>query len=331
MFETQARSQHNRNHFRPFAHNGSGTIAQHAARAGARRRVIDESDMPGQAVILAGGLGTRLRPYTTVIPKPLVPIGDRPVLQHIVDSLSRDGVRRVDLCVSHLGELIKLYFAQTRSPTDLDVVFHPEDEPLGTAGALRLIPDLEDTFIVMNGDVLTSLDYGELWRYHKEQGATLTVAMQAKRVQIDLGVIQHSGGYVSDYIEKPTMDYHVSMGIYVYERRAIDFLPEGPCQFPELVWRLLAANEPVAAYLTEADWYDIGTVEEYERASEAVELDPAKFGMEPASTPAVSSVQASGDGESESSNGDGGSPSKGTNDPSPIEFPLRAVLDPSRI
>ena len=322
MFEAaQGRSLINHNHFRPFAHNGSGTIAQHAARAAERARALNGGvDLPGQAVVLAGGLGTRLRPYTTVIPKPLVPIGDRPVLQHIVDSLSRDGVRRIDLCVSHLGELIKLYFAQTRSPGDLDVQFHPEDEPLGTAGALRLIPDLEDTFIVMNGDVLTSLDYGALWDYHREQGATLTVAMQAKRVQIDLGVIQHSGGYVSDYIEKPTMDYHVSMGIYVYERRAIDYLPDGPCQFPELVWRLLEANEPVAAFLTEADWYDIGTIDEYERASQAVEMEPEKFGMEPATTPAQSPVHATDE--------PGGQP---TEDPTPLEFPLRAVLDPSRI
>jgi NDP-mannose synthase len=320
MFEAQGRTL-NYNHFRPFGHNGSGTIAQHARRAAERERALNgASDMPGQAVVLAGGLGTRLRPYTTVIPKPLVPIGDRPVLQHIVDSLSRDGVRRIDLCVSHLGELIKLYFAQTRSPGDLDVQFHPEEEPLGTAGALRLIPDLEDTFIVMNGDVLTSIDYGALWDYHREQGATLTVAMQAKRVQVDLGVIQHSGGYVSDYIEKPTMDYHVSMGIYVYDRRAIDYLPDGPCQFPELVWRLLEANEPVAAYLTEADWYDIGTIDEYERASQAVELEPEKFGMEPATTPAQSPVHA----EEQPS----GQP---TEDPTPLEFPLRAVLDPSRI
>jgi NDP-sugar pyrophosphorylase family protein len=324
MFDTQGRNN-KQNHFRPFAHHGSGTIAQHAARAAERRRAVNgDADLPAQAVILAGGLGTRLRPYTTVIPKPLVPIGDRPVLQHIVDSLSRDGVRRVDLCVSHLGELIKLYFAQTRSPDDLDVVFHPEDEPLGTAGALRLIPDLEDTFIVMNGDVLTSLDYGALWEYHREQGATLTVAMQAKRVQIDLGVIQHSGGYVSDYIEKPTMDYHVSMGIYVYERRAIDFLPDGPCQFPELVWRLLAANEPVAAYLTEADWYDIGTIDEYERASQAVELEPEKFGMEPATTPAQSPVHETDELKDDPSR-------QATDDPTPLEFPLRAVLDPSRI
>jgi NDP-sugar pyrophosphorylase family protein len=137
----------------------------------------------------------------------------------------------------------------------------------------------------MNGDVLTSLDYRDLWEFHHEQEATLTIAMQAKRVQIDLGVIEHAGGYVNGYIEKPKLDYQVSMGIYVYDKRATRYLPEGPCQFPELVWRLIDAGEPVAAYLTDADWYDIGTVEEYERASRAVELAPEKFGMAPAAVP----------------------------------------------
>jgi NDP-sugar pyrophosphorylase family protein len=232
-----------------------------------------------QAVILAGGLGTRLRPYTTVIPKPLVPVGDRPVLEHIVHALARTGVERIELCVSHLGELIQLYFSQMLIPDSLAMRFHWEDEPLGTAGALRLVPDLDPTFIVMNGDLLTNLDYRALIEYHHEQKALVTIAMQRKRVQVELGVIQHANGYVAGYREKPTLDYDVSMGVYVYERRALEYLPEGPCQFPELVLRLVGAGEPVAAYLTDADWFDIGTVEEYERASQAIAASPEKFGM----------------------------------------------------
>jgi NDP-sugar pyrophosphorylase family protein len=232
-----------------------------------------------QAVILAGGLGTRLRPYTTVIPKPLVPVGDRPVLEHIVRSLAAAGVDRVDLCVSHLGELIELYFSQTEPTDGLELVFHWEDEPQGTAGALRLIPDLRETFIAMNGDVLTNLDYSRLLEFHRDRGARLTIAMQRKRVQIDLGVIHQVDGYVSGYVEKPALDYNVSLGIYVYDRRALEYLPDGPCQFPDLVLRLLAADQPVAAYLTDAEWYDIGTLEEYERASRAIEVAPERFGM----------------------------------------------------
>lgn len=242
-----------------------------------------------RAVILAGGLGTRLRPYTTVIPKPLVPVGDKPILEHILRALNRAGVRDIDLCVSHLGELIQVYLAQSALPEDLELTFHWEHDPLGTAGALRLIPDLSDTFIVMNGDVLTNLDYSQLVEFHHERDAALTIAMTSKRVQIDLGVIDHGGGFVRGYDEKPTLDYHVSMGIYVYDRRALGYLPDGPCQFPELVERLLSAGEPVAAFSSEADWFDIGTVEEYERASKTIEAAPERFGMtlEPALAPVV--------------------------------------------
>jgi NDP-mannose synthase len=219
-----------------------------------------------RAVILAGGLGTRLRPYTTIIPKPLVPVGDRPILEHIIGRLGQAGVSKVDLCVSHLGELIQLYFTQAAILPDVELDFHWEDEPLGTAGALRIVPDLDETFIAMNGDILTSLDYADLVAFHREQGATLTIATHSKKVDIDLGVIETHDGEVVGYREKPTLDYDVSMGIYVYEPRALDFLPDGVCQFPDLVLRLLEAGEPVAAYKTDADWYDIGTIGEYERA-----------------------------------------------------------------
>src|SRR6266581_9622600 len=129
-----------------------------------------------RAVILAGGLGTRLRPYTTVLPKPLVPVGERPVLEHILRRLQACGVGRADICVGHLGELIQVYFSQVDSLGDLELCWHREDEPLGTAGALRLVPDLAGTFIVMNGDILTTLDYRELVAFHERSGAALTVA-----------------------------------------------------------------------------------------------------------------------------------------------------------
>jgi NDP-mannose synthase len=233
-----------------------------------------------RAVILAGGLGTRLRPYTTVIPKPLVPVGDRPVLEHIMRSLYDDGVREVDLCVSHLGELIRLYLSQLELAEQMRLGFHWEEEPLGTAGALHTVPDLTGTFIVMNGDILTTLSYRSLVDFHHERDAALTIAMHNKRVEIDLGVIESDDGFVTGYREKPTIQYDVSMGIYVYDERALKYLPEGPCQFPDLVLRLVGAGERVAAYSADgADWYDIGTLEEYERAAQEFERTPSKFGM----------------------------------------------------
>ncbi len=230
-----------------------------------------------RAVILAGGLGTRLRPYTTVIPKPLVPLGDRPILEHIILRLAEHGVRRVDLCVSHLGELIQAYFSQVSLPDGVELRWHWEDEPLGTAGALRTVEDLDGTFLAMNGDIFTTLDYTAMVEHHRAAGAALTIAMHAKPVPIDLGVIESSDGWVTGYIEKPTLHYDVSMGVYCYDERALAHLPDGPCQFPDLVLRLLEAGEKVAAYRTEATWYDIGTLPEYERAQADLEAmtDPA--------------------------------------------------------
>jgi NDP-sugar pyrophosphorylase family protein len=206
-------------------------------------------------------------------------VGDRPVVEHIVHALACSGSHRIELCVSHLGELIQLYFSQMVIPEGVQLTFHWEDEPLGTAGALRVVPDLDETFIAMNGDVLTNLDYRALIACHREREAILTMAMQTKSVQVELGVIKDVDGLVKDYVEKPVLDYNVSMGIYVYERRALDYLPTGACQFPELVLRLVAAKERVAAFLTDADWFDIGTIEEYERASRAIAVAPERFGM----------------------------------------------------
>jgi NDP-sugar pyrophosphorylase family protein len=239
-----------------------------------------------RAVILAGGLGTRLRPYTTVIPKPLVPIGDRPVLEHIIQSLTRSGVDHIDLCVSYLGQLICVYLANADLPRDVRLSYHWESEPLGTAGALAGVPGLEGTFIAMNGDVLTTLDYATLVDYHLERDAALTIAIRGQRVDVDLGVIESENGLVRTYTEKPTMRFNASMGIYVFDARALQWLPAGdPLQLPELVLRLLAAGERVAAFENDADWFDIGTVGEYERAAADVERFPEKYGLEASALP----------------------------------------------
>jgi NDP-sugar pyrophosphorylase family protein len=233
-----------------------------------------------RAVILAGGLGMRLRPYTTILPKPLVPVGDRPILEIILRQLAAAGVQRADLCVSHLGELIQVYFSQAaKLPQSLELAFHWEDEPLGTAGALSIIPDLGGTFIAMNGDVLTTLDYRALVEYHHEREAALTVAMHSQRVDITLGVIESQDGFITGYREKPTLHYDVSMGVYVYDERALRHLPGGPCQFPDLVLRLIEAGERVAAFRSDADWYDIGTFEEYERAVSDMNARPEVFSI----------------------------------------------------
>jgi NDP-mannose synthase len=231
-----------------------------------------------RAVILAGGQGTRLRPYTTVFPKPLIPIGDRPVLELIIRKLADSGFRRIDLCVGHLGHLIKAYFAEgTNLPEPIDLRYHWEEEPLGTAGALRQIGDLDEPFLAMNGDILTSLDYRELMQFHAKRNASLTIAAQQKRVHIDLGVIESEGGLVAQYVEKPTFDFQVSMGVYVYHPSVLAQIPDNRFEFPDLVHRLLEAGEKVSIYPFDGEWFDIGTPEEYEKAVARFESEPRRF------------------------------------------------------
>lgn len=231
-----------------------------------------------RAVILAGGKGTRLRPYTTVLPKPLVPVAERPILELIIGQLARDGFTRIDLSVGHLGGLIKAYLDHIELPEGLDLHYVWEDEPLGTAGALKLVEDLDGPFLAMNGDVLTTMDYGDLMRFHIDHDAPLTIATFKKDVGIDLGVIDGDAeGYVVDYIEKPTMHFDVSMGIYVYEPEVLELIPDGRFDFPDVVAAMIEGNRKVRSYSGPGVWFDIGTVGEHERATAAIEANPDLF------------------------------------------------------
>ena len=230
-----------------------------------------------RAVILAGGKGTRLRPYTTVLPKPLVPVADRPILELVIRQLIRHGFERIELSVGHLGGLIKAYFDQVELPAGVELNYWWEDAPLGTAGALKRIEGLDESFLVMNGDVLTTLDYSQLMRFHEGQDAALTIATHRQNVDVDLGVIELEDGFVKEYVEKPTMKFDVSMGVYVYEPEVLEFIPERHFDFPDVVNALLEAGRGVAAYNSAGVWFDIGTVGEHERAVAEIEAHPELF------------------------------------------------------
>ncbi len=231
-----------------------------------------------RAAILAGGRGTRLRPYTMVLPKPLVPVGERPILELILRQLARDGFSEVDFCVGHLGELIKAYFAESKfKPDAMELRYHWEDEPLGTAGALHLLGEPTGDLLVMNGDILTTLDYGDLMTHHRESRAALTIATYLKDVEISLGIVEGEASEVTDYVEKPTLHYEVSMGIYVYSPRAFLQIPRERFDFPDLVLKLIAAGESVSKYRFDGPWYDIGTPVEHELATAAFEADPGLY------------------------------------------------------
>ena len=234
-----------------------------------------------KAVILAGGRGTRLAPYTAVLPKPLVPIGDIPILEVIIRQLIASGFTSVTLTLGHLGELIRAYFAARKALTSrIDFQFVDEEQPTGTAGSLRLVNDLPETFLVMNGDVLTTIDYQKLWDFHRASGALVTIAGHQKPVNIDLGVLRLRDGEVIDYIEKPRYVYPVSMGVYVYDRRALEYIPAGErFDFPDLVLKLIANRKKVACFESEAIWLDIGRREDYAEAQEIFEKNQPLFRM----------------------------------------------------
>jgi len=220
-----------------------------------------------RAVILAGGRGTRLAPYTTVLPKPLMPVGDRPILELLLARLRDAGVERATLAVGHLAPLIRAYFGDgERFGVKID--YSEEDAPLGTAGPIRLVAGLSETFLMMNGDLLTDLLFDRLVAHHRTTGAAATVGLCRRDVRVSLGVIDLDGaGFVTGYTEKPTWQYLASMGVYALEPSVLSYVPAaGPFDLPDLVRALVAAGQRVAGFVHEGYWLDIGRPEDYERA-----------------------------------------------------------------
>jgi NDP-sugar pyrophosphorylase family protein len=221
------------------------------------------------AVILAGGKGVRLLPYTTALPKPLVPIGDQhAILEIVLRQLSACGFTHCTLAIGHLGEIIRAYVGDG-TQWGMNVTYATEDSPLGTMGPLLTLRDqLPETFLVMNGDILTDLDYADVLHRHQDSGAPLTIATYARKVLIDFGVLTTDASKVVAFTEKPSMDYRVSMGVYGLSRDTLDaYTPGLPLGFDELVLDLLAAGRPPHAYEFEGYWLDIGRPDDYDRAN----------------------------------------------------------------
>ena len=220
-----------------------------------------------KAVVLAGGKGTRLAPYTKILPKPLMPIGDMPILEVILRQLKTSGVDEVIITVGYLSQILCAFF-QNGERFGLKISYSFEDQPLGTAGPLSLVEDLDETFLVANGDVLTTLEFRDLIQDHKQSGAIATIASHAREVKVDLGVIQFDGSnQVAGYIEKPTYDFFVSMGIYIFEPKVLDYIPHNQyLDFPDLVLRLIEAKQMVRGYIFDGYWQDLGRADDYEQA-----------------------------------------------------------------
>ena len=238
------------------------------------------TDAPRRAIVLAGGRGTRLRPYTAVIPKPLMPVGDRPVLDIVIRQLQRAGFERVTIATGYLAELVEAFFGDgSRYGIQIDYLY--EEEPLGTVGALAFIDDLDAPFVVMNGDVLTDLDYAALLRRHGATDAIATIAMTTSRIDVSLGVIhvdEHDRDRLVGYVEKPVIDIEASMGVYCFSPRVLAHIVRGEhLDFPDLVLRLLERGEVVRGWRPRAYWLDIGRHEDHQLAVREFERNRSRF------------------------------------------------------
>jgi NDP-sugar pyrophosphorylase family protein len=234
--------------------------------------------MSRRAVVLAGGQGLRLRPYTVVLPKPLMPIGEFPVLEVIIKQLARQGFGHVTLAVNHQAEIIKAFFGDG-AKWGVKVDYSMEGKPLSTMGPLKLIGDLPEDFLVMNGDVLTDLDFAAFFEHHVRSRNLFTVSAHRREQLVDYGVLEvdHTGK-LCGFKEKPRLEYEVSMGIYMANRRILEFIPPDRAYgFDHLMLDLIAARQPAAVKSHFGYWLDIGRPDDYAQAIEEFEKLKARF------------------------------------------------------
>ncbi|MEO1140172.1 MAG: sugar phosphate nucleotidyltransferase [Pseudomonadota bacterium] len=222
-----------------------------------------------KAILLAGGEGRRLRPYTHVLPKPLMPVGGRPILERIVEQLREAGFTDLTFAVGYLASIIETYFGDG-SRFGVNITYSLETKKLGTAGPLGLIDKPDDHFLVMNGDILTDLDFGAFMQAHKESNALATLAVFQKDVPISLGVLElNDAKEITGYIEKPTLHYPVSTGMYCFDPAVHDLIePNEYLDLPDLVLRLVASGKKVLGHEFDDQWLDIGRPTDYEAAEE---------------------------------------------------------------
>ena len=220
-----------------------------------------------RAVILAGGKGTRLKPYTISLPKPLVPIGEMPIIEIIIRKLAQSGFERVTITVNHMADIIRA-FCGDGSKWGISIDYSLEDKPLSTMGPLKLINDLPDNFLIMNGDVLTDLDFEAFYNKHVSEGNIFTVSAYTREQKVDYGVLETgSDDKLVNFIEKPTTTYNVSMGVYMASKQILDFIPENQFYgFDHLMLDLIKNQKPATVKVHSGYWLDIGRPDDYEKA-----------------------------------------------------------------
>lgn len=221
-----------------------------------------------QAIILAGGKGARLRPYTNIIPKPLLPIDNMPILEIILRQLKKHKFTKIVITIGHLGEIIKAYFGDGKK-LGLKIRYSLEEKPLGTVGALSLVNNLDDNFLVMNGDILSNINFSDLYDFHKKNKKKVTIVACKKSIKLSLGVLECKGGKLIDYIEKPEYKFNVSTGVYILNKNIIPLIPFNKYyDFPRLIKDIIP-EEDINVYQFNGYWFDIGTPEDYNQAQDS--------------------------------------------------------------
>jgi len=233
--------------------------------------------MSKRAIILAGGKGTRLRPYTVVLPKPLMPIGDYPILEVVIRQLIHFGFDHITLAVNHQAALIRAFFGDG-SRWNVQIDYSEESQPMGTMGPLRAIPNLPEHFLVMNGDVLTSLNFSEFHDKHANSNQIFTISSHKRIQRIDYGVLMsNASGFLSGFQEKPSTNYEVSMGIYMANREILHYVPSAPYGFDDLMLDLLADKRDIKVEAFNGYWLDIGRPDDYMQAIDEFEKMKSSF------------------------------------------------------
>ncbi len=229
-------------------------------------------------MILAGGKGTRLLPYTHVLPKPLMPIDETPVLEIIIRQLKKYDITEIFISVGYMAGLIETFFGNG-DRLGVKITYSMETEPLGTAGPIALIPDFKSSLLVMNGDVLTSLNFRNLISYHKKNKAKMTIGMTTQSYQNPLGYVEHDEhNIITKYVEKPVHQYDVSMGIYVIEPDTLKYIEKGKrLDIPEFVNTLIVNNQKVVGYHSSEYWLDMGKHEDYNKVNEDFKKNRSLF------------------------------------------------------
>tara|TARA_Y100001968_G_scaffold23931_1_gene18773 strand:+ start:613 stop:1320 length:708 start_codon:yes stop_codon:yes gene_type:complete len=230
-----------------------------------------------RAIILAGGKGSRLRPYTIVLPKPLMPIGEYPILEVVVKQLINNGFDHISMAVNHQASLIRTFFGSGKK-WSINIDYFEEQEPLGTMGPLANIDNLPDNFLVMNGDILTDLNFGKFYKDHVNKNSIFTICSKERSQKIDYGVLERNDeGYLTSFKEKPELDYLVSMGIYMINKKVLEMIPKSFYGFDSLMLDLLKKNAKINIKKFSGYWLDIGRPDDYEKAIEDFDSMRDKF------------------------------------------------------